>query len=574
VRRSHPSGWRLLENSDRAAAAVTDRRPLEAARLEAQVSASERRLNDVLEGVELLAVSTAMDGRIRFCNRFLCELTGWSREELLGRFWAETFNPASTIVEQLAAGRVADHEEAPVRTRSGDVREIAWSTTLDRDADGRITGATGIGQDVTERNRAAADLRMLALEQAALRRVATCVASEVDPSSVFDIVAEEVGGLLGGRAANVVRFESDEDAGTMVGGWSRHFRSLPVGSQVRFDGPTALGLVRGTKRPTRVDDYTTIPGEFAATIRRLGIDASVAAPISVGGELWGAIVVSTTRDAPLASDAEARIEEFAELVALGLASAEARAEVAASRARIVAAGDAERRRLERNLHDGAQQQLVTLSLALRMARSKLDETSEAAALLDEASEQLMRALAELRELARGIHPAILTDQGLEAALGALAGRTPIPVELSVAVRGDVADQIEATVYYVVAEALTNTVKYANATCVRVSVTCDGARLTVNVADDGRGGADRTLGSGLSGLADRVSALGGRLHVISPAGGGTTVTAELPIAHASEQEPGTVEDATPGVTSRSSEAEEAIRSAARRARRVAPPGGPT
>jgi PAS domain S-box-containing protein len=540
-------------------------------RLEAQVSASERRLNDVLEGVDLVAVSTDLDGRIRFCNRFLCELTGWTREELIGRVWAETFNPASTIVEQLALGRVADHEEAPLRTRSGDMREIAWSTTLDRDADGRITGATGIGQDVTERNRAAADLRLLALEQAALRRVATCVASEADPSSVFDIVAEEVGRLLGGRAANVVRFEPDADAGTMVGGWSRHFRSLQVGSQVRFDGPTALGLVRRSERSARVDDYSTIPGEFAATIRRLGIDASVAAPISVGGELWGAIVVSTTRDAPLASDAEARIEEFAALVALGLASAEARAELAASRARIVAAGDAERRRLERNLHDGAQQQLVTLSLALRMARSKLDRNDEAAAMLDEASDQLMRALAELRELARGIHPAILTDRGLAAALEALAGRTPVPVELAVEAPGDISDQIEATVYYVVAEALTNTAKYADARSARVSVGCDGRRVTVTVADDGRGGADRKLGSGLSGLADRVSALGGHLHVASPAGGGTTVTAALPLA----QTPGdvTAEDGGARVTPRRSEADEAIRSAARRARRVARPGGP-
>src|SRR6185437_12177630 len=286
---------------------MTGRRALENERLEAklraqiqEVSATERRLNDVLEGVELLAVSTDLDGRIRFCNRFMCELTGWAREDLLGRSWAETFNPESTIVEQMAAGRVFDHEEAPLRTRSGEPREIAWSTTLDRDADGRITGATGIGQDVTERNRAAADLRLLAREQAALRRVATCVASEADPSSVFDIVAEEVGRLLGGRAANVVRFEPDVDAGKMVGGWSRHFRSLPVGSRVEFDGPTALGLVRHSRRSARVDDYSPIPGEFAALIRKLGIHASVAAPISVGGELWGAIVVSTTRDAPLA----------------------------------------------------------------------------------------------------------------------------------------------------------------------------------------------------------------------------------------------------------------------------------
>jgi PAS domain S-box-containing protein len=495
-----------------------------------EVRASERRMRDVLEGVHLVAVSTDLEGRIRFCNRYMCELTGWSREELLGRSWTE-FNPKSTIVEQTAAGKVYDHEEAPLLTRSGERREIAWSTTLDRDADGQITGATGIGQDVTERNRAAADLRRLAQGQAALRRVATCVASEVDPSSVFDIVAEEVACLLGGRSANVVRFEPEVNAGTMVGGWSREFRFLPAGSRVVFDGPTAVGRVRTSRRPARVDDYSNVTGEFAAMIRSLGFDASVAAPISVGGELWGAIVVSTTRDAPLASDAEAHLEEFAELVALGLASAEARTELAASRARIVAAGDAERRRLERNLHDGAQQQLVSLSLALRMARSRLDEASDAAAMLDDASDQLREALAELRELARGIHPAILAEHGLRAAIEVLAGRCPVPVELSIDPPAGIPTEVEATAYYVVAEALTNIVKYANAQNARVRVSHGDGRLTVEVADDGVGGADRTLGSGLSGLADRVTALDGRLRVVSPAGCGTVVTADLPITAA-------------------------------------------
>jgi PAS domain S-box-containing protein len=497
-----------------------------------EAKASERRLLDVLEGVQLVAVSTALDGRIRFCNRYLCELSGWTREELLGRLWAETFNDQSTIVEQLAAGRVADHEEAPLRTRSGEIREISWSTTPDRDADGKITGATGIGQDVTERNRAAADLRRLAQQQAALRRVATCVASEIDSSSVFDIVAEEVACLLGGRSANVVRFD-DANAGTMVGGWTRGFRSLPVGSRVTFDGPTAVGQVRRHNRAVRVDDYSDVAGEFAAVIRRLGIDASVAAPIRVGGELWGAIVVSTTRDAPLTPDSETRIEEFAELVALGLASAAARTELAASRARIVAAGDAERRRLERNLHDGAQQQLVSLSLALRMARSTVDESSQTSALLEAASDQLMQALAELRELARGIHPAILTDQGLRAAVEALARRSPVPVELSINPPPGVPSQVEAASYYVISEALTNTAKYADAHIVRVSVRRNDAQLQVEVTDDGRGGADRELGSGLNGLADRVSALGGQLRVVSPAGRGTTVIADLPIEETSD-----------------------------------------
>jgi PAS domain S-box-containing protein len=514
---------------------VSDRAP-EQAELLAEARASEQRLRDVLEGVHLVAVSTDLEGRIRFCNRYLCELTGWPREELLGRSWAETFNPDSTIVEQTAGGKVSHHEEAPLRTRSGQIREIAWSTTLDRDADGKITGATGIGQDMTVRNQVAANLRRLAQEQAALRRVATCVASEVDPSSVFDIVAEEVASLLGGRSANVIRFEPESDGGTMVGGWSQDSGSLPVGSQVDFDGPTAVGLVRRTGRTARVDDYTNVGGEFAALIRSRGIHGSVAAPISVGGELWGAIVVSTTQDAPLTPDAEAHLEEFAELLALGLASAEARSELAASRARIVAAGDAERRRLERNLHDGAQQQLVTLSLALRIARSRLDDSDAAAGLLDAASDQLTEALAELRELARGIHPAILTDQGLGAAVEALAGRCPLPVEVSIDVPDRMSREVEATAYYVVAEALTNTAKYANAEQVGVHVSHGDAQLTVEIADDGAGGADRTRGSGLSGLADRVSAVGGRLRVVSPPGGGTAVTAELPIAEALDGDP--------------------------------------
>jgi signal transduction histidine kinase len=287
--------------------------------------------------------------------------------------------------------------------------------------------------------------------------------------------------------------------------------------------------VRRHNRAARVDDYSNVAGEFAAVIRDLGIEASVAAPIRVAGELWGAIVVSTTRDAPLTSDSEARIEEFAELVALGLASAEARAELAASRARIVAAGDAERRRLERNLHDGAQQQLVSLSLALRMARSKLDGASEAAVMLDAASDQLLQALAELRELARGIHPAILTDQGLRAAVEALARRSPVPVELEVDPPQDIPPQVEAASYYVISEALTNAAKYADAQTVRVSVQRNDAQLQVEVADDGRGSADRRRGSGLNGLADRVSALGGHLRVVSPAGAGTTVTADMPIS---------------------------------------------
>jgi signal transduction histidine kinase len=201
----------------------------------------------------------------------------------------------------------------------------------------------------------------------------------------------------------------------------------------------------------------------------------------------------------------------------------------------VAAGDAERRRLERNLHDGAQQRLVALSLALRMARATVPADHPAAELLDSAGQELMQALEELRELARGIHPAVLSDQGLRAALGALTGRSPVPVHLDVELGTELPPPVEAAAYYVVAESLTNIAKYAGASVVEVTVRCDGGAARVDVRDDGVGGADPGAGTGLRGLADRVDALGGVLRVSSPAGAGTVVTAELPLAPADPEQ---------------------------------------
>jgi signal transduction histidine kinase len=224
-------------------------------------------------------------------------------------------------------------------------------------------------------------------------------------------------------------------------------------------------------------------------------------------------------------DAEQRIAYFAELAAQALANAQAREELGASRARIVQAGDEERRRLERNLHDGAQQRLVSLALMLRLAARRHPDDDD----LARAGEELAHALQELRELARGIHPAVLTERGLEPALRALADRAPVPVELSYAPTDRLPGPVEAAAYYVVSEALTNVAKYADASVVRVRVDrSDGAAL-IEVADDGAGGADPSGGSGLRGLADRVEALGGRLTVESPVGEGTTLRAALPIS---------------------------------------------
>ena len=200
----------------------------------------------------------------------------------------------------------------------------------------------------------------------------------------------------------------------------------------------------------------------------------------------------------------------------------------ASRARIVEAADAERRRLERNLHDGAQQRLVTLSLSLRLIESRLAGEADAASLLREARDELGQALDELRDLARGIHPAVLSDHGLTAAVDALAARVPLPVDLHRTIGERLPEQVEVAAYYVVSEALANVQKYAEATHVEIGIGREDGRAVVEVRDDGVGGASATGGSGLRGLADRVEALGGRLEIESPAGAGTTVRAVIPV----------------------------------------------
>jgi PAS domain S-box-containing protein len=488
-----------------------------------EVRASEQRLRDVLENVHLLAVSLDLNGRIMFANQHLADVTGWTRQELVGSTWLERFPTGDRhYLDRVRAEDILVHDEMPLLTRSGETRSISWSNTLDRDAAGRVVGSTSIGEDVTDRNRGVR-------QEEALRRLATMVAGAARPEQIFAAVCEEVARLLGGQTGQLVRFDGP-GTGLVVAGWGPGAGPLmPMGTHVAFDGPTAITRAIHTGRPARLDDYAGVEGGLAEQLREFGVRSTVAAPVMADGRMWGAIAVSTTGDAILAPDAEARIAQFAEVIALCLSSTEARAELAASRARIVAAGDAERRRLERNLHDGAQQRLVALSLALRMARATVAADHPAAELLDSAGQELMQALEELRELARGIHPAVLSDQGLRAALGALTGRSPVPVRLDVELGSELPPPVEAAAYYVVAESLTNIAKYAGASVVEVTVRCDGGGTRVEVRDDGVGGADSMAGTGLRGLADRVDALGGVLHVSSPVGAGTSVTAELPFA---------------------------------------------
>ena len=375
-----------------------------------------------------------------------------------------------------------------------------------------------------------ASLRALADEQASLRRVATLVAAEAPEQQLLDSVTSEVGLLFGADLSSLVRYEGDRVE--IVSGWSRVPAAVvPTGLVLDVDRATATKKALRTGRPARADDVEMVSGGATPLLRELGIRSAVAAPINVAGRLWGAVTAAKTGAERFPAGAEMRLGGFAELVAQAIANSQAREELAASRARIVEASDAERRRIERNLHDGAQQRLVSLALSLRLAQTKLRGHPAAEQLLAQASEELALTLAEVRELARGIHPAVLTDRGLLPALDALAARAPFPVEISVEPLERLPEAVEATAYYVVAEALTNSAKYAGATVARVSVRRDEGRLVVQVGDDGSGGADAERGSGLRGLIDRVEAVRGTLQIESDVGDGTVLTAAIPVSQA-------------------------------------------
>jgi signal transduction histidine kinase len=369
-------------------------------------------------------------------------------------------------------------------------------------------------------------LDTLAEEQAALRRVATLAAGEVDASELFHRVCEELGRVLGVESTDIIRFHENRIA-TVVGFWAQPGGpTFPVGMTLPVEGETVTGKLYRSGRPHRVDDYTRVEGELAATIRSYGIISAAGAPITVAGRLWGAIMASSTRPHAFPEGTEQRIADFAELVTAALANADARDQLAASRARIVEAGYAERRRLGRDLHDGAQQEFVGAAVSLRLARKQL--SGRAAELVDAAIDQVHAGLRDLRELAAGIHPSILTDRGLGPALEALAHRSPIAVELGRVPTERMPASVETTAYFVVAEALTNAAKHARCDFAQVDVHEEAELVIVRVRDDGVGGAD-AAGSGLRGLADHVNALGGALEIDSPPGRGTAIEARLALA---------------------------------------------
>jgi signal transduction histidine kinase len=381
--------------------------------------------------------------------------------------------------------------------------------------------------------RSRSELADLLEEQAALRRVATVVAEGTPPQKVFPAVNEEVARLLGVDGTRLMRYESDGTA-TIVASWGEP-TIAPAGTRIALDGRNIGSLVRSSSsRPSRIEDYEDAPGSVAAIARERGVRSTVGAPITVEGRLWGAMSAFSKADKPLPSGIELRLADFTDLVGTAIANAQARADLTASRARVVAATDDIRRRIERDLHDGTQQRLVSLALEVRNTQaSVLDAQPQLRTELADIADGLVAALDDLREISRGIHPALLATNGLHPALKALARRSPLPVELDINLDGRLPNHVEVAAYYVVAEAVTNAAKHARPTAIWVAADVVDGRLRLIVRDDGVGGADPANGSGLTGLTDRVEALGGTITLHSPPGEGTTLQVWLPLSAPAE-----------------------------------------
>jgi len=437
---------------------------------------------------------------------------------------------------------------------------------LPADTEARLVAFTELVGTAIANAQARMELRGHAEEQGALRRVATLVAGGAPPEEVFAAVAAEAGRLLDADLTAVARYEPD--AVVTLGAWSSAGTAMPfpVGTRTSLGGKNLITLVFRTGRPARMDDYGDATGAGADIGNDWGFRSAVGAPITVEGRLWGVMAVGSSREKRLPADAEARLVAFTELAGTAIANAEAQVALAASRARIVTAADEARRRIERDLHDGAQQRLVTLAFQLRDAQATAPpEAADLVNRLDRVAAGIVATLDELREIARGIHPAVLTHGGLRPALRVLGRRCPIPVDLRVQVAGRLPDPAEVAAYYVVSEALTNTAKHSCATAVTVNVAVSGLAeagvtaaavaagtaadprvLRIIVRDDGRGGADIGAGSGLVGLRDRVEALGGHITLHSPVDGGTTLDVRIPLK--AEHDLGAIAAKRPGPAS--------------------------
>jgi PAS domain S-box-containing protein len=460
---------------------------------------SEGRLHAVIDSSPLAIMEIDLDSRVIGWNPAAEQVFGWTREEMLGRTDAPMVpdskrGEGEQLASHVRSGRAHSHYETVRRRKDGTLIDVAIAAAPVRDASRQVVSNMVIYSDITERK----------LQQASLAE-----AQEIAHigSWEWDIVADRVT-----WSDELYRLWGREPGSEDL---SYESYLASVHPDDRALAARTVGQADADRAPFAFEHRVPLPGGRVRWISSRGrvVTDELGAPVRMLG---------TAQDITERRLAEAELQRLnAEL--------HARLEdLAASRARIVAAGDVERRRLERNLHDGAQQRLVSLSLSLRVALDKLDHDPGAARELFAAgADELAIALEELRELARGLHPALLTERGLGAALESLARRVPVPVEISETPGDRLAEPIEAAAYYLIAEALTNIVKYAQATTARVQVAEARDKVIVQVHDNGVGGADTAEGSGLQGLADRVEALGGRLELTSPIGIGTTVRAEIP-----------------------------------------------
>jgi PAS domain S-box-containing protein len=482
---------------------------------------AERQVDDIFDlSLDLLCVA-GVDGYFKRVNPAFEHTLGYTSAELLSRPIVDFVHPDDRAATQHAIDSLAGDEAVDrflnryVRS-DGEVRWLEWST--------RVVPERGLmyaaARDVTEN-------RMLVGEQAALRRVATRIAEGDHPADLFEAVAVEVGQLLEADVTRLLRYEEDGTA-SIVAGYGARDPALDVGARMILDASQVWGRVARDGSALRTDDLDAGSDRLARSLRQLDVGGAVAAPIVVSGRVWGVIVAAFRRTEAVHADTEARIAQFTELVATAVANAQSNAELAASRRRIVETADKTRRRIERDLHDGAQQRLVHTIITLELARSSLPDDDPSARLVSEALEHAHHAVAETRELAQGIHPVILSRHGVVPALEDLIDRSAVPVTLNTHITRRLPASVEVTAYYVVSEALTNVAKHANASSAQVSLDERNGDLRLQISDDGVGGADPSRGSGLLGLKDRIEASGGTLTVESRPDHGTRLTVELPL----------------------------------------------
>jgi PAS domain S-box-containing protein len=454
----------------------------------------------------------------------------------LGKFASSAYQALASIDElrfqigerekaEAALHKLAEGLEAEVRVRTRDL-ERSTHELLDTNEE--------LEKEIAKRRRAEdrlrrseAHARALATEQAALRRVATLVAQGASPDKVFSAVADEVAGIIDIPVVGVHRYEADATFTTLGIAGDTNFT---VGSRWPIEDDGIAGMILATGRPSRRDDYTSMPGPLGDAVREDLIVSTAGVPIVVQGSIWGFMVAAAKPGRPIPTDTEARLARFTELVATAVSNATTRSELIASRARIVAAGDEARRRIERNLHDGTQQRLVAIGLNVATVRDKIPaDQQDARSGLERIRHELEAVLEDVRELSHGLHPALLSHAGLGPSLRALARRSPIPVKLDVRVSERPSESIETAVYYVISEALANAAKHSRASEISVVLTTSRSEIRAIVEDDGSGGAEASAGSGLVGLIDRIEALGGKVALHSPPGHGTRISLEMPLA---------------------------------------------